>query len=62
MLAATAKPPDLMGSAEQHKELVFPLLLLFLVFLYTNTVIPGFHSFFFSAPAWKEGLKTTEAE
>lgn len=56
MLAATAKPPDLMGSAEQHKELVFPLLLLFLVFLYTNTVIPGFH-FFFLPLSRKKGWK-----
>lgn len=47
MLAVTAKPPDLMGSTEQHKELFFPLLLLFLVFLYINTVIPGFCFFFF---------------
>lgn len=40
MLVAAAMPPDLMGSTEQHRDLVFPLLLLVLVFLHTTAVIP----------------------
>jgi len=37
MFAATAMPPDLMGSTEQHKEVWF-----LRCFFLTTTVIPGF--------------------